>query len=526
MAVDLPRDALAEGPAAAEQVRFQAQLLNAVREAVIATDTQGVVTYWNKAAERLYGWSAAEVMGRRFIDLLPTNMHTPEAQYVFEKLSRGEDWTGDFPARRKDGTIFPAGASATAIRSPDGTQTGIIGISNDLTERIAIEAQLRESHKLEAVGRLAGGIAHDFNNLLTVIQGNAQELLQNGSEQVRNNVAEIEAAALRAADLTRQLLAFSRQQVLQPRIVSLGGIVHDMQGMLQRLVRADIQLTVSTAAELGMVRADPAQLSRVVMNLVANARDAISGAGNIAISVENVDVPPNEEGFITRLKPGPHVLLTVTDSGAGMDQHTLDHIFEPFFTTKGAEQGTGLGLPTVFGIVTQSGGHITAESTFGKGSTFRVFVPRVAGDVEHATPSAQAPIVALSADRDGGVVVLLCEDEDAVRRIVRTSLHRKGYRVMEAASGAEALQIADSFVGTIDLLLSDVVMPEMSGTELMRELLQRRPNVKVLLMSGYASPDALGETTFEVDVPFLEKPFTVTALAAKVHEVLAAPSRG
>ncbi|HEX6694841.1 MAG TPA: PAS domain S-box protein, partial [Longimicrobiales bacterium] len=505
-----------ERTAAEEHSRFQAKLLDTIAEAVIATDIEGRILYWNKAAERLYGWTAEEITGQNFLALFPTEIETGDAQRVVQTLQSGEEWSGDFPARRKDGSVFQAGASATAIRDANGNQIGVIGITVDLTEQKAIEAQLRQAQKLEAVGRLAGGIAHDFNNLLTVIQGNTDLLLHGVAPERLTNVEEIRDAAARAAELTKQLLAFSRQQVMQPRVISPAEVVRGMEDLLQRLLRTDIQLSVSYGDHVGMVRADPSQLSQVVMNLAANARDAMPDGGRLDIALQNVDID-GDEPTLRSLTPGRYVMLRVSDTGTGMDARTLALVFEPFFTTKGPDRGTGLGLATVFGIVAQSGGSVTAESDLGRGTTFRVYLPvaEPETDIEHATE----PMPVVDSVR-GGETILLCEDEEAVRRIVRMSLERQGYHVLDATSGQEALELAGGYDGPIHLLLSDVVMPQMGGPELMSRMRELRPGMKGLLMSGYARPEAGGEGVFEFDVPFLEKPFTIRQLSTKVRQVL------
>ncbi len=372
---------------------------------------------------------------------------------------------------------------------------------------------------MEAVGRLAGGIAHDFNNLLMVISGYSEFLLDRlGPEPaLRAPAQEIASAAVRATSLTRQLLAFSRKQMLAPRILDLNGVVTENLKMLTRVIGEDIDLVMVPAAGLGAVRADAGQIEQVIMNLAVNARDAMPSGGKLTIETSNVSLDEEYSRFHAPLNPGNYVMLAISDTGAGMDSETQSHIFEPFFTTKGPK-GTGLGLSTVYGIVKQSGGYIWVYSEPGQGTTFKIYLPRVAEAVESAAQVA-APAESASAE-PGTETILLVEDEANLRYLARQFLEKQGYRVIEAADGAVAMQIAVAHEGVIHLLLTDVIMPGMNGRELAQRISEIRPNVRVLYMSGYTENVIGRNGMLDAGVRLLQKPFTLRDLKSKVREVL------
>ncbi|HEX4628118.1 MAG TPA: response regulator [Gemmatimonadales bacterium] len=383
--------------------------------------------------------------------------------------------------------------------------------------RRRLESQLLQSHKLEAVGRLAGGVAHDFNNVLTAILGAAELLLLDtpADDAKREELDIIRDAAVRAQTLIRQLLAFSARQVLTPVVLDLNDLVTNVSKMLRRLIGEDITFVSTLASDLGRVRADVGQVEQVLVNLAVNARDAMPQGGRLTLATENVDIAGAGATPHGQLSPGRYALLRVSDTGVGMDQETLARAFDPFFTTKPRGQGSGLGLATVYGIVHQSGGDVTVESAPGAGSTFRVYLPVVTDPLERA--AAAAPVVAPAA---GSETVLLAEDEPLVRALARKVLEQAGYRVLVAAGGAEALALAERHTGPIHLLLSDVVMPEMNGRELMRRLIAQRPDVRVLYMSGYADEAIARHGVLDPGTAFMQKPFTPGALTRKVREVL------
>jgi two-component system, cell cycle sensor histidine kinase and response regulator CckA len=379
-------------------------------------------------------------------------------------------------------------------------------------ERRQLQLQLLQAQKLEAIGRLAGGIAHDFNNVLTAILGSTELLLLDtpAGAAVREELEIIRDAATRAQELIRQLLAFSARQVLQPAVIDLNALVQGLGRMLRRLIGEDITLTTAPAAGLGAVRVDRGQIEQVLVNLAVNARDAMPDGGRLTIGTSDADVVDSDD-----VPRGRYVVLQVTDKGVGMTPEILARVFEPFFTTKERGKGTGLGLATVYGIVQQSGGHVRVDSTPGSGTTFRIYLPRVEAPVE--APREAAPVTAPEA---GSETVLVAEDEPLVRVLVRKTLAQAGYRVLEAGGGEEALQLAARHDGTIHLLVTDVVMPGMSGRELMRRLADVRPNVKVLYMSGYSDEAVARHGVLDAGTAFMQKPFTPSVLARRVREVL------
>jgi PAS domain S-box-containing protein len=403
----------------------------------------------------------------------------------------------------------------------DGGDGGVVFelFAEDVTERRALEDQLRQSQKMEAVGRLAGGIAHDFNNLLMVISGYSEFLLERiGAEpQLRGPAQEIASAAERASSLTRQLLAFSRKQMLAPRIVNLNEVATENTKMLTRMIGEDIDLVMVPGANLWPVRADAGQIEQVIMNLAVNARDAMPSGGKLTIETSNVTLDEAYARFHAPLPPGDYVMVAISDTGNGMDNETQSHIFEPFFTTKGTK-GTGLGLSTVYGIVKQSGGYIWVHSEVSRGTTFKIYLPRVASTGETATQVA-VPVEHRKVE-PGRETILLVEDEPNLRYLARQYLEKQGYRVIEAADGAVAVQIAVAHEGVIHLLLTDVIMPGMNGRELAQRISEIRPNVKILYMSGYTE-NVIGQNgTLDAGVRLLQKPFNLRDLKSVVREVL------
>src|SRR5205823_7418515 len=387
-----------------------------------------------------------------------------------------------------------------------------------VTEHRKLEQQLRQAQKMEAVGRLAGGIAHDFNNLLMVISGYSEFLLERigPDAQLRGPAREIASAAERATSLTRQLLAFSRKQMLAPKVLDLNSIVTENLNMLNRVIGEDIELVMIPGSELGAVKADPGQIEQVIMNLAVNARDAMPHGGKLTIETANVVLDESYARLHTPLEPGEYVMLAISDTGAGMDTETQSHIFEPFFTTKGPK-GTGLGLSTVYGIIKQSLGYIWVESEVGRGTTFKIYLPRVAGAGDPARIAAQAQAQRVE---PGTETILLVEDEANLRYLARQYLEKQGYKVIEAADGAVAVQIAVAHESVIHLLLTDVIMPGMNGRELAQRITEIRPNVKVLYMSGYTENVIGRNGTLDAGIRLLQKPFNLRDLKDKVREVL------
>src|ERR1700691_5063779 len=420
--------------------------------------------------------------------------------------------------KRKDGTGTVVRVSGRAVSDGDkGTAFELF--AEDVTERRALEQQLRQSQKMEAVGRLAGGIAHDFNNLLMVISGYSEFLLDRlGPEPaLRAPAQEIASAAGRATSLTRQLLAFSRKQMMAPKVLDLNGIVTENLKMLTRVIGEDIDLVMVPAAGLGAVRADAGQIEQVIMNLAVNARDAMPSGGKLTIETSNVSLDDDYARFHAPLRAGDYVMLAISDNGLGMDSETQSHISEPFFTTKGTK-GTGLGLSTVYGIVKQSGGYIWVYSEPGRGTTFKIYLPRVAERGE--SPALVVSSAESVAAEPGTETILLVEDEANLRYLARQFLEKQGYRVIEAADGVVAMQIAVAHEGVIHLLLTDVIMPGMNGRELAQRMSEIRPNTKVLYMSGYTENVIGHNGTLDAGVRLLQKPFTLRDLKSKVREVL------
>jgi nitrogen-specific signal transduction histidine kinase/ActR/RegA family two-component response regulator len=400
-----------------------------------------------------------------------------------------------------------------------------VAVQQDITERMRLEERLRQAQKMEAIGRLAGGIAHDFNNLLTGILGYSQMRLHSlaggepiNASQLCEDFQEIHRLGERAADLTRQLLAFSRKQILAFRVVDLNAVVADMEKMLRRLIGEDIDLITHLDPALHRVKVDSGQMEQVILNLAVNARDAMPGGGKLTIRTSNLERDGLQACEDSQSHAGTFVQLAVSDTGCGMDEQTQEHLFEPFFTTKPVAAGTGLGLATVYGIVQQTGGSIEVSSTPGRGTTFEILLPRTRESESRLDPS---PVPAESPR--GKETVLVIEDEPSVRGLVRRILQRSGYTVLEAAGGSQALLIGEQYPGPIDLLIADIVMPKMSGCEVAKRLVLLRPHLKVLFLSGYTDDTVVRHGVRERSVPFLPKPFSPAALVNKVREVLDQP---
>ncbi len=505
---------------AEEELRLANETLRAVIDtsplAIYTLDRDRKLRSWNPAAERMFGWSAPEVIGQPLPTILPEEQHDTLAQ--FERILRGEETLRGVEARRlrKDGSTLEVSIWTSPLRSATGEAVGIMAVVVDNTERKRLEEQLRLAQRMEAVGRLAGGVAHDFNNLLTIITGYTDLLLDrmHPGEPLRRQAEEIRKAASRAAALTNQLLAFSRKHVLQPKVVDLNEVVAELERMLRRLIGEDVNLVTWLDSKGGCVKADPSQIEQVIVNLVVNAREAMPSGGRLTIETKNVYLDEDYARTHVGVKPGPYVMLAVTDTGHGIDPNTLQHIFEPFFTTK-KQKGTGLGLATVYGIVKQSGGHIWVYSEVGKGSSFKIYLPRVA---EPASEHEAALLPAGLARSEE--TILIAEDEDTVRALVREILQNKGYRVLEARHGGEALELSERYKGRIHLLVTDVVMPQMSGRELSERIHNAHPDMKVLYISGYTDNVMVPHGMLNEGAQFLQKPFAPEALARRVREML------
>ncbi|MBI5420115.1 MAG: PAS domain S-box protein [Deltaproteobacteria bacterium] len=503
-------------------------LIQASPLAIFGLDLSGNVTFWSQAAERVYGWSEQEVLHRPLL-IVPEDKRE-EFRGLLEINRQGMSISGmEVRRRRKDASLIDISVWTSPLRDDKGNVVSIMVLSADITKRKQMEdalrqseEQLRHSQKMEAVGRLAGGVAHDFNNLLTAIRGYSDLLLGrlDGNSSMRKDVEEIQRAGERAASLTRQLLAFSRKQMLQPKVLDLNAVVANMDNMLRRLIGEDVDLVTVLTPALWKVQVDPGQIEQVLMNLVVNARDAMPKGGKVTIETANVRLAEIYAQKHQTVQPGPYVMVAVSDTGGGMDEVTKNRLFEPFFTTKEKGKGTGLGLSTVYGIVKQSGGHIWVYSEIGRGSMFKVYFPRAIGmAVETASVEAQGPL------QNGQETVLLVEDENVVRELVRDILQENGYTVLAASDGAEALQVWGSYPEQVHLMITDVVMPKMGGRELAESLEKQQAGLKVLYMSGYTDESIVHHGVLDSGIPFLQKPFTPDALLRKVREVLDTPRK-
>lgn len=500
--------------------RSEASFRSVVEDAphgIYRASLSGQLLLVNSTLEKMLGYESQE-------ELLKANLATDiycdarEHQRLIETFPQDQGFKDiEFEWKRKDGARIAVRCSGRPVKDETGALAYLEVFAEDITQRRVLERQLRMAQKMEAIGRLSGGIAHDFNNLLGVIIGYSQVMKRSlgPAHSSYEHAEEIEKASQRAVSLTRQLLAFSRQQVLEPAILNLNGLVTDMEKMLPRLIGEDIKLNLTLDPTLGQVKADQSQVEQVLMNLAVNARDAMPGGGKLTIQTANVELDVAYTREHPGSKPGRYVMLAVTDTGIGMDPETQAHIFEPFFTTKERDKGTGLGLATVYGVVKQSGGYIAVDSEKGKGASFSVYLPRVEQTVEASEASSPKPLSVR-----GSETILLVEDAEPLRKLANMFLKDNGYQVLTACDGEEALQVARRHAGPIQLLLTDVVMPGINGRVLAERLAPWQPGMKVLYMSGYTDSFISGHGVLEPGTHLLHKPFTEEALARKVREVL------
>jgi PAS domain S-box-containing protein len=491
--------------------------------ACVFFDTAGRILEWNPAAERIFGYARSEIIGRSaFETIVPESARAG----VEEKL-----WlvrAGDMAAnnvnenRTKDGRTILCEWYNTPFPNAAGEVIGCLSLAQDITEKHSLEQQLRQAQKMDAIGQLAAGVAHDFNNLLTIINGYSGLLLEGMPPEHPNFefLNEILSAGERSASLTRQLLVFSRQQVVTPKVLDLNAVVADTEKLLRRVIGEDVRLATSLGVGLGRVLADEGQLQQVLLNLAVNARDAMPRGGRLTIKTRNVELDENRHRTDAPGAPRPEVLLTVSDTGCGMTEEVKARIFEPFFTTKEVGKGTGLGLAVVHGIVKHAEGRIEVESQVGVGTTFKVYLPRVDQPAGHAKPPS-----GIRPPPRGTETVLLVEDEDGVRLLTRHALAGCGYKVLDAGDGEEGLLLASRHDGPIHLLVTDVIMPGLGGLQVAERALALHPKLKVLFVSGYTDDAVMRQGVLAEQVHFLQKPFSPVALAFKVREVLDEPPR-
>jgi len=522
VARDITRRLAAERARTETEAKYRALIEQVAAVSYIAElGVHGEWLYVSPQVETIFGYKPDEWLSQsdQWTRFVPAEDH-PIIHAAEEACLSARRFQAEYRIVRKDGQIIWVSDTAVVVPGSDNHPL-MEGIIVDITERKALENQLQQARRMEAVGRLAGGIAHDFNNLLTIIKGYVEMATNRSGKQpeLRSDLQHIGDASERAGTLVRQLLAFSRKQVLKPKVLDLNSIVLNLEKLLRRLLAETVEMKTVAGKNVGAVKADPSQIEQVIMNLVVNARDAMPKGGRILIETSNVELDDSYSQDHATVRPGRYVMLAVTDTGVGMTSDTVAHIFEPFYTTKESGRGTGLGLSTVYGIVKQSGGYIWVYSEPEKGTTFKVYLPRVEDRVE-VSSTAQAPAPAA---RDGKETILLVEDEPAVRELTRMVLSKRGYSVIEALNPADAERLAGSHGAEIHLLLTDVVMPGMSGHELAKRLTARHRNLRVLYMSGYTYNVIAEDGTLEEGLSFLQKPFTPQVLAQKVRETLDRP---
>jgi PAS domain S-box-containing protein len=513
--VALLQDITERKRAEAEQARL-GRVVEQTTESIVITDPDGSIIYVNPAFERVSGYTRAETIGQNPRILKSGQQDAAFYRRMWDTLARGEVWTGRIVNRRKDGSLYQEDATIGPVRDTSGRLVNYVAVKRDVTNEMRLEQQLLHAQKMEAVGRLAGGVAHDFNNILGVIMGYAEMTRRRlpAGDPLKEKVDQIFEAAERAAGLTRQLLTFSRRQVLHPQIIDVNGIISDMKKLLPRLIGEDIELTTLLEPGLGNVNADPGQLEQLIMNLAVNSRDAMPEGGRLTIETQNASFDVDYVARHPLARPGRYVMLAVSDTGMGMDAETQSHVFEPFFTTKEVGKGTGLGLATVYGIVKQSEGFIWLYSEPGVGTTFKIYLPRVDGEVVPTRREAVAPLAR------GNETVLLIEDEPSLRDVLCESLEGGGYTLLVARDGPEALKIAGEHAGPIQLIVTDVIMPGMTGVEAVKHITLTRPEAKVLYISGYTDEAIAKHGVLSPGAVLLSKPFTPDDLFRTLRELL------
>jgi len=490
------------------------RILNCLRDPVVVKDPLHRFVLVNQAFLDFAGKSREEVIGETAYSLLPRE----KADFIWareeETLNQGIEQYEEIELPDKDGKIHTMMVRTARFMDKEGNKQ-FVAVLRDISDYRRLQEQFLQSQKMEAIGKLAGGVAHDFNNMLNVINGYCELILDElgPNNPLREDLNQISLAGKRASALTTQLLAFSRKQILQPEILNLNALIETLHPMLRRLIREDIEVVTVADPGLGRISVDPMKMQQVIMNLVVNAGDAMPEGGKLTIETANVEIDSEYASKNVAMKPGPYIMLAISDNGAGMDEETRSHLFEPFFTTKG--KGTGLGLSTVYGIVKQSNGFIWVYSEPGKGTTFKIYMPRVEGEAKELPTDTEK-----TQDLPGTETVLVVEDEPAVRGLTCRILRERGYAVLEASNGAEALDIARTHKGQIHLLITDVIMPGLSGRDLSRQIAASRPGIRTLFVSGYTDNAIVHHGILDADVAFLQKPFTVQSLCLKVREVL------
>jgi two-component system cell cycle sensor histidine kinase/response regulator CckA len=494
-------------------------------EAVVITDTGSRILYANPAFEQITGLTRAEVIGQTSEWLDGGDRGDASGTRIWDMLSSGQSWQGRVTNTRPDGSVYIVDVDVSPVRNQAGEMINYVATLRDITREVQLEEQFQQAQKMEALGRLAGGIAHDFNNLLTVIQLSTRllDLQLRPEDPLWEHAQQIRHAGVQAGKLTKQLLSFSRREVIDPRVLSLSLVVEDLSRMLERIIGEDIELVTDLADDLWPIKADLAQMEQVIMNLVVNARDAMPSGGTLTIQTSNVTLDHAYAALHVDTSPGDHVLLAISDTGEGMSSAVKTHLFEPFFTTKERGQGTGLGLSTVFGTIKQADGHIDVESEMDRGTTFKIYLPRSREEITAPESPRRQKLAAPLASRE---TVLVVEDDNHVRQLIFRVLAAQGYNVLQASSGEQALEISAAAKAAIDLLVTDIVMPRMKGTELAERMQLERPSLAVLYISGYADGAILPRGSLPSDIKFLPKPFAVEDLVRKVRDLLVARADG
>ncbi len=501
-----------------ENIRKLSQVIEQSPTAVIVTDVKGKIEYVNPAFTKITGYTFDEVKGRNPRFLQSGKVSRKSYRQLWKTIYSGKVWHGEFCNRKKDGSLYWAQIIISPIFDSKGRITHFMGIQDDITEKRQLENKFQQAQKMEAIGRLAGGVAHDFNNMLSVILGYGEIMLSkvHPKDPLRQYIDQIMEAAKRSKSLTSQLLAFSRRQSLKPEIVNLNEVIINLKKMLERLISENIELQLDLEKHLAQVKVDPTQIEQVIMNLVVNARDAMPNGGKLVIKTRNIKFPQTEELLPEQKNLNDYVMMSVQDSGVGMDELTLSQIFEPFFTTKPQDKGTGLGLASVYGIVKQLKGEIKVDSQVGKGTTFKVFFPATGGKKQ----AREQTLKELSVDKGKGEKILIVEDEQILRDMLKEILTIQGYDVITAANGGEAILLIEEKGIVPDLFITDIVMPGMSGVELVERIKRRHPDLKVLFMSGYAEKIISNENSLIREMPFISKPFDLKDITSKVKKLL------